>query len=229
MPANEDALVLFCKPPGRSKRRLLPELGVRDTAELAECLLACALEDLAAWPGAAVLSPAEPADTDWAAGLLPGCDRILPQRSGNLGERLNDIDCRLSDEGYDRRLFIGMDCPLLDAPALSAASAALEAADVVLGAAEDGGVVFMGNGPRWPDLASLPWSTDRLAEALAAACAEAGLRVHWLGRWPDVDRAADLPALAAALEGDARPARQRLRDWLARHENGQRRQRRGGR
>ena len=218
MVGNEDALILFCKPPGRSKQRLVPALGERGTAELAERLLACALEDLAAWPGSAVLSPADPADGEWAAGLGVTGARIVPQRVGNLGERLDDIDLRLRDEGYARRLYIGIDCPLLDVPTLTAGADALEAADVVLGDAEDGGVVFMGSAPAWPALADLPWSTAGLAEALAGACRQAGLAVRRLGRWPDVDRASDLSALAAALEGDTRPARQRLRGWLQRNE-----------
>lgn len=214
MVREQDALVLFCKPPERSKQRLVPVLGERRTAELAARLLDCALEDLAEWPGSVVLSPAEPGDADWAAGL--GLERscILFQRGGNLGERLDDIDLRLRDEGYRRRLYVGIDCPLLGVPTLTTAASALDDADVVLGAAEDGGVVFMGTGPGWPPLAGLPWSTERLAQALAGACEAAGLRVRWLGRWPDVDRAADLGTLAAALGDDARPARQRLRDWL---------------
>jgi glycosyltransferase A (GT-A) superfamily protein (DUF2064 family) len=218
MIGSEDALVLFCKPPGRSKQRLVPDLGARGAAELAERLLACALEDLSAWPGAVVLSPAEPADAGWAAGLGLGRAHIVPQQGGNLGERLNDIDLRLRDEGYARRLYIGIDCPLLDVPTLAAAAAALESVDVVLGEAEDGGVVFMGSAPAWPPLAALPWSTERLAEALADACTGAGHAVRRTGRWPDVDRASDLAALATALEGDARPARRWLRDWLQRNE-----------
>ncbi|HZX25080.1 MAG TPA: DUF2064 domain-containing protein [Woeseiaceae bacterium] len=214
MVREHDALVLFCKPPERSKQRLVPALGERRTAELAGRLLDCALEDLAGWPGSAVLAPADVGDGVWAAGLGLESAGILCQRGGNLGERLNDIDLRLRDEGYRKRLYIGIDCPLLGVPSLTAAASALDEADVVLGAAEDGGVVFMGTGPGWPPLADLPWSTERLAEALAGACEAAGLRVRWLGRWPDVDRAADLGALAAALGDDARPARRRLRDWL---------------
>jgi len=221
MVREQDALVLFCKPPGRSKQRLVPALGARRTAELAGRLLDCALEDLAAWPGSAVLSPADPSDCEWADGL--GLERaaIRPQRGGNLGERLNDIDLRLRDEGYLSRLYVGIDCPLLGVPALTAAASALDEADVVLGAAEDGGVVFMGTAPGWPALTELPWSTEHLAGALADACESAGLRVRWLGRWPDVDRAQDLGALAGALGDDARPARQRLQDWLRRQDYAQ--------
>ncbi|HKL64384.1 MAG TPA: hypothetical protein VJ883_13515, partial [Woeseiaceae bacterium] len=69
MPPIDTTLVLFCKPPALSKQRLVPELGVRATRELAERLLVCALEDAAGWRGPVVLSPAEPADRAWARGL----------------------------------------------------------------------------------------------------------------------------------------------------------------
>jgi hypothetical protein len=214
MPKIDTTLVLFCKPPSRSKQRLVPELGARATRELAERLLACALEDAAAWRGPVVLSPAEPADRDWARGLGLAAADVVVQAGGNLGGRLNDIDSRLRDEGHGKLLFIGADCPLLDRTALETAAADLEAADVALGEAEDGGVVYMGNSRPWPDLTALPWSTARLADALAGACRRAGLGVASRGRWPDVDRSSDLPGLARALAGDDRAARQRLRHWL---------------
>ena len=214
MPEIDTTLVLFCKPPSRSKQRLVRELGARATRELAERLLACALEDAAGWRGPVVLSPAEPADRAWARGLGLAAADIVAQAGGNLGGRLNDIDSRLRDEGHGKLLFIGLDCPLLDRPALEAAAADLETADVALGEAEDGGVVYMGNSRPWPDLTALPWSTARLADALAGACREAGLSVESRGRWPDVDRTSDLPGLAPALAGDSRAARQRLRRGL---------------
>ncbi len=215
MSARTATLVLFCKPPHRSKRRLAPTLGERATAELARHLLGCALEDAAAWPGPVVLSPAHEDDTGWAERLPVPCARVLPQSPGNLGARLNDIDLRLRDEGHDRLLFIGGDCPQLDTAALLAAADALTGTEIVLGRADDGGVVFMGNAAPWPELGDLPWSTGSLGAALAGACERAGLRVGWHGRWPDVDRADDLAALAAALGSDRRPARQRLHAWLA--------------
>lgn len=211
---HEGTLVLFCKPPERSKRRLVPALGETATAELANHLLHCALEDAAQWPGPLVLSPAREEDRAWASRLPVAGAEILPQSEGNLGERLNDIDLRLRDEGHETLLFIGLDCPLLDETALSAALAALRKTDIVLGDASDGGVVYMGNARPWPPLAELPWSTAALAETLAGACRSAGLGVHRGGVWQDIDRIADLAPLAAALEGDRRPARRALRQWL---------------
>jgi len=220
MSANEAALVLFCKPPDQSKQRLTPELGKAAVTELAQHLLRCALEDAVAWPGPVVLSPASRAHENWARGLAPPGAAIVPQPQGNLGERLNGVDSLLRAEGHEMLLFIGMDCPLLDVAALAAAASALKQTDVALGPAADGGVVFMGNSRPWPPLAELPWSTERLGAALAAACKAAGLGIHRQGLWTDVDRASDLAPLSAALAADPRAARRQLRDWLLRGENG---------
>jgi len=59
-------LVVFLKAPARSKRRLATEIGAAAT-DAAEHLLACALEDAAAWRGPVVLAPAADADADWLA------------------------------------------------------------------------------------------------------------------------------------------------------------------
>jgi glycosyltransferase A (GT-A) superfamily protein (DUF2064 family) len=214
MSTDPGTLVLFCKPPDRSKRRLIPALGAVAASELAERLLGCAVEDAAAWPGPVVLSPAHAADVRWAERLpIPGA-RVLAQAAGNLGMRLTDIDLRLRDEGHGKIVFIGSDCPQLGVDALLAAAVALDHTDVVLGRASDGGVVFMGNRSSWPALAELPWSTDALGASLAAACRARGLGVEWQGPWRDVDRPADLEPLTAALATDRRPARERLKEWL---------------
>lgn len=210
-------LVLFCKRPAASKRRLAAAIGSPLATELAELLLGCALEDLACWPGPVVLSPADAADCGWAAGLLERDGDVVAQDIGNLGERLAGIDKGLRKDGRRRLLFIGADAPGLTRSALLGAASALRGADVVLGTAEDGGVVFMGNAAPWPVLGDLPWSTERLADELAMRCVEAGLSIVSLGPWQDVDRIRDLPPLAAALAADARPARCRLREWLTAH------------
>lgn len=207
-------LVLFCRRPvpGTGKRRIAAGLGDDFALALAERLLAAALEDAAAWPGPVVLAPADAGDRAWAEGL--GIGEVVPQSDGNLGQRLNAVDAALRAAGHRQLCFIGSDAPGLTADFYAAARRALATAPVVLGPATDGGVTLMGAAQPWPDLASLPWSSAGLGAALAAACEAAGQRVRWLPETADVDLPADLPALAAALADDRRPARRALRDWL---------------
>lgn len=213
MESSACTLVLFCKPPERSKRRLAAEIGEAPAGRLAERLLDCALEDASAWPGPVVVSPADAGDVAWAA-TLGVTATVVPQSSGNLGERLSDIDRRLRADGRRRLLYIGADCPTLDVNVLQRAADAMPGTDIVLGRARDGGVVYMGSAVPWPALAGLPWSTGRLAAALAEACTGAGLEVDSRGDWRDVDHASDLGPLWTDLKNDDRPARRRLLAWL---------------
>ena len=203
------------KAPARSKLRLRAEIGDLAAAG-AERLFACAREDAAAWPGPVCYAPAEAADAAWLEDAFGRQPLVIAQGSGNLGARLSRVDEALRAQGLERRIYIGIDCPALDARYLDAAQAALSRADVVIGPAADGGAVLIGARCRLPDLAPLPWSTAALGSELAALAAAADLRVGKLDALPDVDTLADLLAAAAAVRGDARPARRALAQWVQR-------------
>lgn len=215
VPAAQACVVLMLKAPERSKRRLAAEIGAPAAAAAAERLAACALEDLADWAGAACAAPASPEDRRWVREQADAPPLMLLQGKGNLGRRISRVDRELRKRGYDRTLFVGIDCPLLDAAYLRAAAQRLATHDAVLGPADDGGVVLMGAGRPWPELGELPWSTDALCAALRRRCEDAGWRVAALEPRPDVDTLSDLIALEHALAADPRPARRALRRWLA--------------
>jgi hypothetical protein len=113
-----------------------------------------------------------------------------------------------------RALYIGSDCPQMDGRYLHGAAAALDRDDAVLGPAGDGGVVVMGSRRPWPALGKLPWSSDRLAEALGALLVQRRWSVATLAPRHDVDTLDDLKRAADVLSGDPRPARQALRRWI---------------
>lgn len=207
-------LVLMLKAPVRSKRRLVADFGSAGASTLAERLIACALEDLAQWPGPVWAAPASDVDRLWlmeTGSTLPS----LLQPEGNLGARIGDVGRRLHERGEHRQIFIGADCPELDLNYLREAGERLAECDVVLGPAVDGGVVLMGARREWPDLEALPWSTEHLHAALDSACRGAGLSVATLNARRDVDTLDDLLALEAELRRDPRPARVALGDWIA--------------
>ena len=208
-------LVLLCKRPalGHSKQRLAAEIGLQPALQIAELLLACALEDLQQWPATKVLTPDQAQLQDWAQTLCPQA-QVLAQNEGNLGERLNDLDQRLREQGHRQLLFIGSDCPALQADDFIRVAAMLENTDTVLLGASDGGVVLMASNLPWPDMSQLPWSTGQLGQALAECCQAAGQRVQWAGECFDIDHQQDLLLLTDALHDDPRPARIRLRNSL---------------
>lgn len=208
-------LVLMFKAPARSKRRLAAEIGERAGAA-ARHLIDCALEDMQAWPGPVCYAPASPADAAYLDGTSAGGARIVLQRGRNLGERINHVNRALLRNGAARQIFIGIDCPELDARYLERAALGLADHDVVLGPADDGGVVLMGCRRAWPDLAALAWSSNRLMHELARACLDDGSSVHELDARADVDSLDDLIRIRRRLDRDPRPARRQLVDWLER-------------
>lgn len=201
------------KAPARSKRRLHAEIG-RDAEAAAAHLCACALEDLRAWLGPRCVAAATPADLQWAQDHIPECEHWLLQPEGNLGVRIAAANAALLAAGCMRQIFIGIDCPTLDGPYLRASADALDRYDVVLGPAQDGGVVSMAVRGAWPPLEELPWSTADLMPELRAACLRTNRTMTELASHRDVDCAADLAALRLSLADDSRPSRIALREWL---------------
>jgi hypothetical protein len=203
-------VVLMMKSAARSKRRLARSIGAQRATQAAQRLLDCACEDLAAWPGPKCVAPSEEDERFEAV----RADAVVVQHGVNLGARINHVNEELIRLGFERQLYIGIDCPSLDGVYLERAAAALADHDSVLGPAADGGVVLMGVRGRWPSLAGLPWSTDALFESLRAACVSRGASTAMLPRLDDVDTLGDLVALRTALRADTRPARRALMQWL---------------
>jgi hypothetical protein len=214
-PACSPCLVLLCKRPalGHSKQRLADQVGLSGAFEIAKRLLGCALEDLNGWPGPKVVAPDHRQHLLWGQEQCPQA-LCLAQHDGNLGQRLNDLDQRLRQQGLYRLIYIGSDCPALHPRDYRKVAKLLERCDTVLLLARDGGVVLMASNRPWPDLSTLPWSTERLAKELADCCQHAGHSVLLAGELFDIDHQEDLPTLAIALAEDARPARVRMRDAL---------------
>lgn len=208
-------LVLVCKrpAPGIGKQRLAASLGSERAQQIAQALLACALEDANDWPGPVVIAPASVEDIEWAQALsaqILSQVVIVPQVVGNLGQRLNALDQTLRVQGMEQLVFIGSDAPGLSAADYAITRATLQHTDVVLIPALDGGVVLMANRCAWPELCALPWSSDQLGTALMRVCYNAGQSVKTLRQGYDVDVVSDLVKLSTVLQQDIRPARRAL-------------------
>ena len=208
-------LVLLCKRPalGHSKQRLARQVGLPAAFAIARHLLACALEDLAEWPGHSVLAPDHGQHLAWAQGLA-AADECLSQGAGNLGERINQLDRCLRQQGQQRLIYIGSDCPVLCLADYQRVANLLQTHDTVLMRARDGGVVLLASNLPWPELRALPWSSERLAEALYDCCHAAGQRIAWAGELFDIDHQQDLQPLHGCLGHEVRPARLALRRTL---------------
>ena len=213
--------------PGKAKTRLIPPLTLAGAADLQRAMTEDLLERFARVFGAddpalerpEALSLEVRCDGDPSAGALdiPAAWTVIPQGSGDLGERLTRAARDARRDGVRSLVIIGSDAPLLAASLVEAGFRTLAARDAVLVPAEDGGYVLIGVAPnRIPKgaldglFAGIPWGTDAVREATRAAAAEAGISLEELSRSWDVDRPADLARLRAAIEAlgaDERPRR----------------------
>lgn len=205
-------LVIFCKRPelGFGKQRLAQSIGSEQALVIAEALFNCTLEDALAWTGPVVIACSDNKDLLWAQSLSNNFEVIAQGDVGNLGQRINHVDKSLRALGHEHIIIIGTDAPMLNQTYFESAMRSLITHDIVLSEADDGGVVIMANKQPWPCITDLPWSTERLANALATTCVNEQLSVGHISSNYDIDYVDDIKKLALDLKNDHRPARQSL-------------------
>jgi len=214
------ALCIMAKAPeaGRVKTRLCPPLSPADAAELYRCFLldkiAQAREVAGAEPVLAY-APAQAAAVFEA--LAPGFT-LLPQRGADLTARLTAVCAELFRNGCDAAIMIDSDTPTLPTERLERAVAVMSGGgpDLALGPSEDGGYYLIGlREPRAALFADIAWSTEEVFEETMRRAGALGLDVGLLPAWFDVDTAADLERLEAALAAPGSGARH-TRSFFAR-------------
>ncbi|MEL7044052.1 MAG: TIGR04282 family arsenosugar biosynthesis glycosyltransferase [Pseudomonadota bacterium] len=180
--------------PGRVKTRLARSIGAAAACAVHEELFALTARTLLD----AALAPVELwLDEGGTHGLLEplmlaGMHGPFEQIGQDLGERMHRS---LVDglQRYERVVLVGSDCPGLDEAYLRAAFDALDAADAVIGPAEDGGYVLIGARRNCaPLFADIPWGTAAVLERSRAAAEIAELDLALLTPRYDIDVEADL-------------------------------------
>jgi uncharacterized protein len=177
-------LVLFTRFPeaGKAKTRLIPALGAAGAAQVHKVLTE---RTLALMTGAEVhfTGADEVAFTDW----LGNGFTYIEQPAGDLTDRL------LAALDPAPVIFFGADTPDLSAAHISAAIAALETNDVVIGPAEDGGYYLIGVAKPFASLfIDMPWSTERVLPETLARLAAMGIDPVMLETLSDCDRPEDV-------------------------------------
>jgi len=206
---SESALVVFLKHPrpGAVKTRLAAAIGAEAAAGLYRALAEQVLEATTPTAGdyerLVFFDPPEslPEMRDW----LPGV-RLMAQSGHDLGARMADAFARAFARGARRVAIVGTDAPGVSRATVRAALSALDAADVVIGPAADGGYYLIALRAPGPGLfAGIEWSTPDVREQTLARAAAAGLSVRELKHLRDVDTLDDLraewPRIAARLQG----------------------------
>jgi rSAM/selenodomain-associated transferase 1 len=189
-------VVIFAKAPvaGKAKTRLIPALGERGAAKLAEEMLQATVDEaVASGLEVELCATPHPGDPEWAP-FLPDM-AATDQGEGDLGERLARAAERVIGAG-DNVLLIGTDCPALDGERLKAAAEALSCYDTIVHPAQDGGYVLLGL--RRFDASifrGISWSTASVAAETMARVEALGWSMQVAETLADIDEPEDLAHL----------------------------------
>ena len=124
----------------------------------------------------------------------------LEQHGDDLGQRMLDCMASLLARGHDRVAIVGSDTPSLPVEILKRAFEQLRGHDVVVGPCTDGGYYLIGARCVVPEIfRDIPWGTDRVLADTLTLLKILGIGKALLPPWSDVDTAADLRELRAAL------------------------------
>lgn len=207
------ALAIMVKHPvaGGVKTRLCPPLTLDQAAELYRCFLMDKMAQVRRLPAAAACLAYTPREAEGFFRDLAGETFSLAQQEGtDLGERLARLSEQLLSAGHPGVVIIDSDTPSLPDALLAEAIECMGdgRADAVFGPAEDGGYYLVGLRRPTPALfQGVAWSTQAVLRQTLGKAAAAGLRVHLLPAWFDVDTGADLERLRASLADNGTSAR----------------------
>jgi len=196
-----DALAIFVKSPraGQVKTRLGDAIGADEAAELYRSLGRQVVEQC--------VDPARHGTTVWFAPAADeaeirswlgdlGVDAFVPQSDGGLGVRMAGMFEDHFARGASRVVVIGSDCPGMGRSKVQLALDSLDAADMAIGPARDGGYYLLGLRKPAPALfEAVSWSTDHVFQQTMRNAMALGLRVVVLPALRDLDTVEDACAL----------------------------------
>jgi uncharacterized protein len=201
-----DHLLIFARLPkaGYNKTRLIPALGAENATlvyrQLVDRTLSQArqLANKRGCQAAVCYTGGSACEVRAAFGDdLAYCEQV----GQSLGDRLHLATKAAFGAGAKRVIVIGTDCPSLSSSDLTAAFEQLEAHDVVIGPAQDGGYYLIGLKAECALLfADVDWSTSRVLEQTLHKTSKLNLRVHQLRMLSDVDYPEDLLPLRRDME-----------------------------
>ena len=183
---------------GGVKSRLAAAIGDEAALCLYECFVLDFLDTLSGgdFPVSIHAFPPETLD-DMKAWLGPAYEYV-PQKGGDLGERMSLAFEDAFERGYREALLIGTDIPDLPLDVIHEAFSAVKTHDVVLGPARDGGYYLIGfrQASFVPEIFDgMPWGAADVCARTMDVFRRSGKSVHMLPAWGDVDTARDLADL----------------------------------
>ncbi|MEH1780190.1 MAG: TIGR04282 family arsenosugar biosynthesis glycosyltransferase [Nostoc sp.] len=203
-------LIIFTRypEPGKTKTRLIPVLGIVGAANLQRQMSEYTIFQVQELQKAIDISM----EVRFAGGdsqLMEdwlGLDLVYRSQSkGDLGLRMARSLFEAFQSGMEQVIIIGTDCPGVNAQILATAFEKLDAFDLVLGPAIDGGYYLIGLRQPIPELfVNIDWGTNGVFQKTVDIAQKLNLSYVNLSPLADVDRPEDLPiweqALASQME-----------------------------
>ncbi|MGH8011779.1 MAG: TIGR04282 family arsenosugar biosynthesis glycosyltransferase [Candidatus Binataceae bacterium] len=201
-PLAGPVLIVFAREPipGQTKTRLIPRLGARNAAVLADAFIRDALSK-ASHVGSIAIAAAttgDPRHSRYFCGLARrfGAE-LIGQGEGGLGARMARVLMRYSERGA---ILMGADTPSLPVVLLARGVALMDRARLVIGPSLDGGYYLMGVRGPLPDIfRNIRWGRRTVLEETVAGLKRDRMKYALAPAWYDIDRWTDVMLLAEHL------------------------------
>ena len=187
-------LGVFAKQPvvGAVKTRLAAQTTPEWACDVAAAMLADTLDRVATIEVRRVIVFAPVSARGWFGVAADGRFELEPQAEGDLGKRLRHFFERQITQGADAVVAIGADSPTLPIACIEQAFQLLEAHDVVLGPAQDGGYYLLGCDQRPPPVFDgIDWGSAEVLAETVRRLSDPAWRLGLLPPWYDVDTLED--------------------------------------
>ena len=190
-------VLIFAKypTPGAVKTRMVPPLTDEQAADLhlASLLAVCEIVRRAGLSDLRLVVTPDDRVDDFRRLFGNSVGGVWPQGDGNLGDRLVRAVRRVFKESAGPVVLLGADSPTLPTTTLESAVASLEDRDAAIGPCADGGYYLLALRRETPELfKGIDWGSADVCRQTLAAARSAGIDVHQLPTWYDLDRFDDV-------------------------------------
>ncbi len=196
--ATNERLIIFTRypEPGKTKTRLISNLGAEGAAELQRDMTEHTLRNAGRLKSLRQVSlevrhegGSETLMREWLGDHLT----FRSQGDGDLGAKMKRAFRDAFQAGAQRVVIIGTDCPDLNSELMEVAFNALRRNDTVIGPANDGGYYLIGSRRYFPQLFDrIHWGSEKALEQTLRRAREAGIQTKLLIPLSDIDRPEDL-------------------------------------
>ncbi|MGK0290584.1 MAG: rSAM/selenodomain-associated transferase 1 [bacterium] len=197
---NNLNLILFTKYPkaGNVKTRLIPALGAEGACETHQEMAEYAFSLLSQYQKQQPNN--HQLETHFAGGSqqemnswLGSNTKYTQQAEGDLGNRMSHAFQKSFQDGFQKAIIIGTDCPEITEDILEQASQQLDKTDLVLGPTTDGGYYLIGLRKHYSELfQNIPWSTEQVFDLTIQTAKQTHCSYSTLPKLNDIDRPEDL-------------------------------------